>query len=192
MKFPYSLEKRKRLMTTVAGVVRLLLALGARPRRPHHHNLPITTVSQTHSLATVDNDRVSNGVSTTTFVSQVRPHSLRCRWFLSSPGFQSTARDLDPHPCPETVRLYTQDALSRAGRVQITAPVEPIKGGLHKLEITHKNHTAQVFFHLFLCSGDFSCSSRFLSFGNRGKALVSSSPEAVFDRARLPLFVVVS
>ncbi|GMN21661.1 hypothetical protein TIFTF001_048913, partial [Ficus carica] len=29
-------------------------------------------------------------------------------------------------------------------------------------------------------------------FGDRGKALVSSSPEAVFDCARLPLFVVVS
>ncbi|GMN54797.1 hypothetical protein TIFTF001_023915 [Ficus carica] len=34
--------------------------------------------------------------------------------------------------------------------------------------------------------------SSFLKFGDRGKTLVSSSSEAVFDRARLSLFVVVS
>ncbi|GMN60274.1 hypothetical protein TIFTF001_029363 [Ficus carica] len=33
---------------------------------------------------------------------------------------------------------------------------------------------------------------RSCSFGDRGKALVSSSPKAVFDHARLPLLVVVS
>ncbi|GMN52735.1 hypothetical protein TIFTF001_021883 [Ficus carica] len=29
-------------------------------------------------------------------------------------------------------------------------------------------------------------------FGDRGKALVSNSPGVVFERARLPLFVIVS
>ncbi|GMN47248.1 hypothetical protein TIFTF001_016428 [Ficus carica] len=43
-------------MTTVAGIVRFLLALGARPQRPYRHYPPITTASQTHSLATVDNN----------------------------------------------------------------------------------------------------------------------------------------
>ncbi|GMN60650.1 hypothetical protein TIFTF001_029749 [Ficus carica] len=43
-------------MTTVVAVVRFLLALGARPWRPHRHDPPITTVLQSHSLTTVDND----------------------------------------------------------------------------------------------------------------------------------------
>ncbi|GMN47270.1 hypothetical protein TIFTF001_016439 [Ficus carica] len=43
-------------MTTVAGIVRFLPALGARPQRPYRHHPLITTASRIYSLATVDNN----------------------------------------------------------------------------------------------------------------------------------------
>ncbi|GMN61036.1 hypothetical protein TIFTF001_030134 [Ficus carica] len=45
-----------RVTVHVAGIVRFLLALGARQQRSYRHDPPITTVSQTYSFATIDND----------------------------------------------------------------------------------------------------------------------------------------
>ncbi|GMN40607.1 hypothetical protein TIFTF001_009823 [Ficus carica] len=64
------------------------------PWRPHRHDPPIATASQSHSLATVVVDgvapEISNSVATTASMSQVRSRNLRRRGFPSSPGLRPT------------------------------------------------------------------------------------------------------
>ena len=70
--------------------------------------------------------------------------------------------------------------------------MEPIKGGLHKLENIYLNTQHKFSFSCFLVLPFSFVVVRFWSFGDRGKASVSSSPEAVFDCARLLLLVIIS